>query len=237
MRIRFTAKFFLAFLALIFFIHECHDWAHFVMARLICGCWGTKSFDNWTLCTECTASAQAQVWIWFAGPFITYLIVWFGWWLMARKRTSMQQSLGFLFVFATIPFVRILAAMAGGSDETYGLRQLFQHPDKSNSHTVALAGLMIIILLTALPLLRAFIRLRGLKEKFLLFPAFLVLPMFIDKWTYIGLNKLASTGFLGDESFPGVSILVLAWTLLLIIILLSTYSALLLFIPPRREKF
>jgi len=235
MRIRFTGKFLLAFLALIFFVHECHDWAHFVAARFVCGCWGIKSFDNWTLCTECNASPHTQVWIWFAGPLITYIIIWVSWWLMGRKQGTMQQSLGFSLLFSTIPLVRILAAMVGGSDETYGLRQLFQHPDKSNSHSVALAGLLLIILLTALPLLRALIRLRGWKEKLILFPIFLILPMYIDKWTYIGLNKLYATGFLNEESFPGVPILVLAWSLILMVILLATYKGPLLFLKPGRE--
>jgi hypothetical protein len=235
MRIRFTGKFLLAFLTLIFFVHEGHDWAHFASARLICGCWGIKSFDNWTLCADCKASSHAQVWVWFAGPLITYIMIWFSWWLMNRKRGTMQQSLGFSLLFSTVPFVRILAAMAGGSDETYGLRQLFQHADKSNSHTIALAGLLMIILLTALPFLRAFMLLRGWKEKLILFPIFLIFPIYIDKWTYIGLNKIYATGFLNEESFPGVPILVLAWSLLLMVLLLATYKSLLLFFKPGRE--
>ncbi|MBS1597152.1 MAG: hypothetical protein JST75_02930 [Bacteroidetes bacterium] len=237
MVIRFNVKYLLGFLALIFFIHECHDWAHFLAGKIVCGCWGIKSFDNWTLCSDCTASAHTQVWIWFAGPLITYIIVWIAWWLMGKQRNSTEQSLGFLLLFATIPFVRILAAMAGGSDETFGLRQLFQHADKSNSHTVALGGLILIILLTALPLLRAFILLRGWTQRILLFPLFLILPIYIDKWTYVGLNKLAATGFLENESFPGVPMLVLAWSFLLMVILLSTYKSLLYFLEPKRQKF
>jgi len=235
MGIRFTGKYLVGFIALIFFVHECHDWAHFVAARLICGCWGIKSFDNWTLCDNCTGDSHSQVWIWFAGPLVTYIIVWLAWWLMSRNHTIKQQSLGFSLLFATIPLVRILAAMAGGGDETYGLRQLFQHDDKSNNHMVALAGLLVILLLTAIPLLKAFIRLRGWKEKIILFPLFLVLPMFIDKWTYIGLNKLSASGFLGEESLPGVSILVLAWSLFLMVVLLLTYKSMLFFLQPRRE--
>ena len=237
MRIRFTGKYLLAFLALIFLIHEAHAWAHFIMGRLICGCWGIKSFDNWTLCNHCNASTHSQVWIWFAGPVITYIVIWISWWLLNRKRDSPQKSVGFSLLFATIPFVRILAAMAGGSDETYGLRQLFQHADKSNSHAVALSGLILILALTGLPLLRAFMRLRGWKEKLIIFPIFLVIPMFIDKWTYIGLNKLSATGFLQDESFPGVPEFVLVWILLWTIVLLLTYKSLLLFLQARRETY
>jgi len=236
MRIKFTAVFLLGFIALIFFIHECHDWAHFISGRLICGCWGTKNFDNWTLSKDCNVSSRAQVLVWFAGPAVTYLIIWLSWGMMAKKKSSTVQSLGFSLLFAANPLVRILAAAAGGSDETFGLRQLFQHPDKSNSHAVALTGLILIIVLTAAPLLRAFMLLRGWKEK-ILFVLFLVLPMYIDKWAYIGLNKLAATGFLSDESFPGVPILVLAWTILLMVVLLSTYKSIMSFLLPRRTIY
>ena len=234
MGIKFTCSYLAGFLALIFFVHECHDWAHFFAAHIVCGCSGIKSFDNWTLCSHCAASSRLQVWIWFAGPMVTYIIIWLGWWLMNWRHTAKQQSLGFSFLFATIPFVRILAASAGGSDETYGLRQLFQHADKSNSHAIALTGLISIIILTGPPFLRAFIRLRNWKEKLILFPAFLLLPMFIDKWTYRGLNKIAATGFLGNEILPGISMLVIAWSLFLLLILLLAYKNIMAFLKPVR---
>jgi hypothetical protein len=235
MGIRITGRYLLGFLALIFFVHECHDWAHFIAARIICDCWGLKSFDNWTLCSDCTASSHLQVWIWFAGPLVTYFIVWLGWWLMSRDKTTSQQSLGFCLVFAAIPFARILAAATGGGDETFGLRQLFQHDDKSNSRTVALSALLLVLLLTLPALLKALMRLRDWKERLILFPIFLVLPLLIDKWVYAGLNKLSSTGFLGYESLPGVSILVLGWSLLLLVLLLLTYKSLLFFLQPWRQ--
>jgi len=230
MKIKFHFLYLPAFLALLFLEQELHDWAHFIAAEIFCGCWGSKGFDSWTICDHCAITKDIGVFIFFAGPFATYIIIWSAWWLMSHNHTGKQRSAGFALLFAAIPFVRILAAMAGGGDETRCLRELFQNADGSNRHIVALAGLFFVCLLTIPALLRAFILLPGLREKVFLFPIFLVVPMYVHQWILKGLmTKLLERGFLNNEVFPGIPILVIAWAFLWIMVLWLTYKNLLNF--------
>lgn len=210
------------FVALMLLLHECHDWAHFLFARIICGCWGTKGFDIWSVCSNCQASPKLQPFIFFAGPFVTYLFIWTGWVLLKPKNKPQKRSTGFALVFACVPFVRILAAFVGGSDETYGLRLLFQHADGSNRHVIAITGLGLVLLLTLLPLLRAFLFLPNWKQKLFIFPIFLVLPMYLDHWIMRGMSQLLAMGFLKQEIMPGIPFLMILWILLLLEVLILT---------------
>ncbi|PWT77136.1 MAG: hypothetical protein C5B59_04850 [Bacteroidetes bacterium] len=208
-------------------VHECHDWAHFLFARIICGCWGTKGFDTWTVCASCQALPRFQPYLYFVGPLITYIIIWIGFGQLNPKNRPTKRSLGFALVFAGIPFVRILAAAVGGGDETYGLRLLFQHADGSNRHTIAITGLVLVLLLTILPLLRAFLFLPSWIQKLLLFPVFLVAPMYLDHWIMQGMNQVLAMGFLKQEFMPGVPFLMILWIFLLVEILILTRKNLL----------
>jgi hypothetical protein len=232
MKIKFSASYIPAFLSILLLSQEGHDWAHVIAARMICGCWGIKAFDNWTVCTSCLASVKQQVLIWIAGPAATYLIIWLGWWMMRRKNSATQKAFGFSLVFAAIPFVRILAALAGGSDETYALRLLFQHTDGSNRHIVALSGLLFILLMTIPALLRAFLLLPGWKERLFLFPVFLILPMYIERWILGAMNFLYSKGILANTVLPGTPLLIVLWTIFLLIIFAITYKSLFNFLQP-----
>jgi len=232
MKIKFSPAYIPAFLSLLFLTQECHDWAHVIWARIICGCWGTKAFDSWSICNNCQASAQLQVLIWLAGPAATYIIISLAWWLMQKRNSAEQKSFGFALLFSAVPFVRILAALAGGTDETYALRQLFQHADGSNRHIVALSGLLLILFFTIPALLRALILLQEWKKRVFLFPLFLLLPMYIERWVFRAMNSFDSKKILPGSILPGTSWLVVLWTIFLLIILGITYNSLLNFLKP-----
>ena len=217
----------LGFLSILFLAQELHDWAHYIVAGVSCGCWGKKGFDNWTICDRCAVSPNMGAIIFFAGPFVTYIIIWSAWWLMDRDHTSRQRSVGFALLFAAVPFVRILAAFAGGGDETRCLRGVFQQTDGSNRHLIALAGLSIVLLLTIPPILRAFFLLSGWKERIFLFLIFLVLPLYVHQWILKGvMGKLLERGFLGTEILPGIPVLVIVWTCSWAVILTITFKKL-----------
>jgi hypothetical protein len=239
MKIKINIGYLFAFLSLLFLAQEWHDWAHCIVARFLCGCWGSKGFNDWTICNYCSASLHAQVLIWFADPLASYILIWLSWWLMRRGNLIRLQSLGFSLLFAAVPFVKIMAALAGGGDETNGLRQLFQHADGSNRHAVALTGLCIVLLLTIPALIRAFILLRRPIEKLILFPIFLVLPLFILRWGLDdGMKKISLNDFFSEEIFTGTPVAIIAWAFFLVIVLLLTYKNILNFFSlPRKNNF
>ncbi|MDR3713435.1 MAG: hypothetical protein P4L51_11500 [Puia sp.] len=227
MKLKLTPAYVLSFLSLVFLVHELHDWAHVIAARFICGCWGLRTFDYWTFCAHCNTDPEFQALAWFAGPAVSYIVVWTGWWLMDPRSSPKRKSLGFSLLFSALPFTRILAAAVGGGDETLGLRQIFQQEDGGNHHLVAVAGLLLVLALTVVPLVRALNILPGWLARLLVFVPFLLLPMYPDRFivSYC-MNKLLATGFLSEPFVGGASQLVTVWFLFLAAILLLTKKSL-----------
>jgi len=222
MKIKLSPLYILSFFALVFLIHEMHDWIHVLVARAVCGCWGTKAFDYWTLCSRATVTSRGNVLITMAGPLFNYLVICWGWELMQPENELHQKSLGFSLVFASLPFPRIMGALAGGGDETSSLKQIFLHADGGNRHFVSLAGLLIVLVLTLPALYRAFMLVAGWWGKLMVL-GFLVLPGYVDRLVVGGLlNKMLDNGILYHQVWTGFSQAVMAWLLLLVVLLILT---------------
>jgi hypothetical protein len=237
MKIKFSVTYLAGFLSLLFLIQELHDWAHVLAAEWICGCWGTKTFDNWTFCENCEASGSILALAWLAGPALTYILVWISWSLMSRKHSAGTRSFGFSLLFAANPFANIVAAFRGGGDITSSMRMLYQHPDGSNRHIVSIGALLFILILTVPPILKAVGMIKGQKERVILIPVFLLLPNLI-KFLFVskGMNWLLSQGLFQEEVFTGTPLLVLMWLFILAIVLLITYKSLMGFIKKKERK-
>ena|ERR1022692_2658996 len=237
MKINFSATYLLAFLSLLFLIQELHDWSHVLASEWICGCFGTKTFDNWTACDDCEASGKILVFSILGGPALTYILVWASWSLMSRSHSAGTKSFGFTLLFATNPFINILAAIGGGGDITEAMRKLYQEPDGSNRHIVSIAALLIVLILTVPPILRAISMIKGNKEKLILIPAFLLLPNFIEKlFVSKGMNWLLGHGIFQEEAFAGAPLLVVMWLFILVILLLTSYKSILIFVKKKERK-
>lgn len=237
MKIKFSAIFLLAFLSMLFLIQELHDWAHVFASEWICGCFGTKTFDNWTLCENCDATGKILVLTTLAGPALTYSLVWIAWSLMGRIQPAGTKSFGFTLLFAANPFVNVLAAAGGGGDITEAMRKLYQKPDGSNHFVVSISSLIIVLILTIPPILRAINMIKGVKEKLILIPLFLLVPNLLEKlFVSKGMNWLLDQGFFQEEVFAGTPLLVVMWLFFLAIILLITYSSITNFVKKKERR-
>ena len=49
MKININLRTILAFIALVFVMHELHEIAHTAVGRVLCGCWGPRDFNVWLL--------------------------------------------------------------------------------------------------------------------------------------------------------------------------------------------
>lgn len=209
MTIHFNPRFVLAFVALMFVMHEAHEIAHTTVARLICGCWGERDFNVWGICAGC---AEAHPWVvlsTFAGPLFTFALLGVGAALLKPAHPDRQKSLGLALVFANMPFARILTATLGGGDEVFGLTKLL------HNHALAWAiGLPAILLLCAVPLYRAF-RTIDNRARVALFLLFFLAPVALDLVVVLGgLNSLLAKGVLSQYWLLGSPVLVTAWTAL-----------------------
>ena len=237
MKITFSFSFLIAFLSMLFLIQELHDWAHVFTANWLCGCFGTKTFDNWTLCDHCEVTGNVLVLVWLAGPVINYFLIWLAWSLMRRRNAGGERSFGFTLLFAANPFPNVLAAIVGGGDITTSIRMIFQHPDNSNHTSISIVSLIIVLVLTVPPVLKAMGMLKSNAEKLILLPIFLLLPNFIIKiFVSYGMNLLLKQGFFEEDIFSGTPLLVLIWGFIIALLFLICYKSLPNFIRKKEKR-
>ena len=221
MKFRPAPRFWLAFVALLFVMHESHEIAHTTVARLICGCWGPRDFNVWSTCEGCAVLHPSEIVATFIGPLFTFALIWIGYAWLAPGRSRGQQSAGFALIFANMPFARILTAAMGGGDEVFGLTQVL------GNHPLAWGlGLGFILAMCALPLVRAY-RALAPRRRVLVFVGFLLLPLVVDLVVVLGvLNSLLTREILATPGVLGSPIIVNLWTVLVGVTLLLTYPAL-----------
>jgi hypothetical protein len=209
MRISLTWYSLLAFVALLFVMAEAHELVHTGLGRLLCGCWGTRDFNVWSLCDACDNSPLTQLAATYAGPIFSFAMMWWGYALLSPGNSLARQSLGFALVFANLPFARILGAVfMGGNDEVYALRQLMPY------HTAWALGATLVLLAVVPPLVRAYAALQP-KARFWVFLGFFLLPTALLFVVILGaLNSLLATGFLSNYGVLGSPVLVTCWTVL-----------------------
>jgi hypothetical protein len=217
MKLKITPKFVLTFLALTFVMHEAHEIVHTTVGRLICGCWGQRDFNVWSLCQGCSEQNPLAIISTFAGPIFTFIMIWLGTMLLAKNKTPQQKSFGFSLIFANIPFARILTAGMGSGDEIWGLGELL-----TNYSAAWAIGLTVILAVTIFPLYKAFALIENKKRigRFLLF---FLAPTFIDLILVLGLmNTLLQNGLLSTYWILGSPILVTLWTAIVLLIFIVT---------------
>ncbi|NML66026.1 hypothetical protein HHL22_12505 [Hymenobacter sp. RP-2-7] len=221
MKITLTWRSLLAFGALLFVASEAHELVHTGLGRLLCGCWGTRDFNVWSLCASCDHRPLVQLAATWSGPLFSFALMWLGFWLLGPRQSARRWSLGFALVFAAIPFARILGAVfMGGNDEVYALSKFMPY------HRAWALGAALVLLATVPPLVRAYATLapRGRAWVFL---GFFLLPTAVLFVVILGaMNSLLASGFLATYGVLGSPILVTGWTVLVALGLGLTYRAL-----------
>ncbi|TGE03826.1 hypothetical protein [Hymenobacter fodinae] len=218
MKIRFAWWPLMAFVALQFFLGEAHELVHTGVGRLLCGCWGPRDFNVWSLCATCEQAPLRTMAATVAGPLFTFAMMGWGYRLLAPQNPIPHRSLGFALVFANLPVARLLGAVfMGGNDEVYALRPFLPYP------LAWAVGATFVVAAVALPVARAYTALHphGRRGVFL---AFFFLPMALTVAVVLGvLNSLLAAGFLAMTGVLGSPWLVTGWTLTVCLALGSTY--------------
>jgi len=210
-----------------FVMHELHELAHIITGRMLCGNWGTRDFNVWSLCDTCkTAHPQIAT---FAGPLFTFVMLWLGSYWLTYGRTSTIRSLALVFIFGNMPFGRLYMAAMGSGDELFGLGSLFINADHSNLWLIRLAGFLIVALFCIPPIIMAYKAIAG-KNKLLIFISLLIIPLILDTIILlILLNGLLSKGILSQIFLMGTPLLVTLWFAGCLSIVLPNYKSLLNF--------
>lgn len=211
MNLKVSPFYILAFLLLLFLVHEIHDWMHVLAVRGTCHCWPVRLFGSWEICGSPSAGQHAIIDV--AGPLINVLLYVAAWNLLDPENSADEYSLGVALLFAPLPWNDLIAAFSGGGEITDCIRWMQKHGPQSNRSFAGGLGLVIQLALILPPLVRAFRRLPGYKGRLIAFPLFLLLPVWLDKhW-----NQLLNQWFIpaGSTLWHGY-IVVGAWFVLLL---------------------
>ncbi len=211
MRLNITPSFILAFLLLLLVMMELHELVHISVARLLCGCWGSRDFNVWSLCEKCN-STQPLWWLaTLTGPVFSCTMMWIGRAMLSSNDIQMK-AFGFSLVFANIPFGRVTTVMMGGGDEMVVIRHLMQ---SSLPRWATIMLCSVIVTLIAVPPVSTAVRTISNQRRWMYISGFLTLPLlFLLIYLLVGLNGLLNTGFMSQQVVMGTPLLITIHTTL-----------------------
>ncbi|HEY5798603.1 MAG TPA: hypothetical protein VIT92_00205, partial [Burkholderiaceae bacterium] len=191
-------------------LHELHEFGHMSAARLLCGGWGARDFNNVAaIPAGCQVTPMVDLTVGLAGPLVNYLGVWIGALLILNAKSAPRAAWGLALIFACLPFARLFTALIGGGDEMAIARSYIEHPALARAACIALVAAVL-----AFPLLTAWQALAGSGRRAWLFLGFLLLPMLLEGAVILWFcNSLLQLGVLSQTwafGAPGLVIVVLA---------------------------
>ena len=219
MQLRVGWRYLVAFAALTILCGTSHEFAHHFAGALVCGEFGSKTFNSFTLAPGCGSSAW-RAWPTIAGPLFTFALMWLGA-VRLRNPDERQRQLGFALVFANFPINRMGFVLFGWNDEQWVARHEF------GASPVAFWLAVAAVWIACLPPLIAAWRAIENRRRALWFAGFFVLPFvfvvlfaggFLEEFVLLRQRILADTVF-------GVPWLIIAVEFLSLAVYLSLRGA------------
>ncbi len=167
-----TLSYALAFLLLEFACMQAHELIHHLTGRVVCGAWGTMTFSLFHLAPECFETRKIALLSTFAGPALSYFLMWVGMLLLLKNRGGL---FGLSLIFANLPFARfITVAMAGGDELVIGRRVI-----GAGAYPLVLCAVVLVLLPPLIVALKAIAN----KRRWSIFLSFLLLTLAYDALT------------------------------------------------------
>jgi len=230
MYLKLSFSYILTFLLLLIVMLELHEIVHILAGRWLCGCWGTRDFNVWSLCSGCEGSAWSW-WPTLAGPLFSFALMWVGMFWLSSANPA-RKAFGFALIFSNIPFGRISTVMMGGGDEMVVTRHFLK--DHWSRLSMILLCSAILLALGLPPIIKAYRTLTN-KRRGLWIAGFLTLPLlFLLLYVLTFLNSILNKGFLSTPWIMGTPLLITLHTALAFILLLLLRKRL-YFLPGSRS--
>lgn len=134
-----TRRWFVAFFFAILVAHDLHELVHTGVGRLICGAWGPRDFNVWSLADGCNSWVPTLM-----GPLLSWSLMWAGL-LLTRSADPGRRWAGLALIFAPNPLGRLLPALLGGGDEGVVARALTGMNGAVPRALVIIAAVLIIL--------------------------------------------------------------------------------------------
>jgi len=214
-----TWRWLLATAFLILVAHECHELIHTGVGRMICGAWGARDFNVWSLAEGCESWVPTLM-----GPLFSWSLMWIGVALLGASDEG-RRWMGLAFVFAPNPLGRLLPALLGGGDEGVVARH-FLGSEGPWARIAVIAVTFAIIL----PCLVAAWKALPERRRPLWFSLLFILGILVTGPLFLALgNGLLARGVLTETGMMGAPKLVELFTLLSVVGLVGTWRGML---PP-----
>jgi hypothetical protein len=213
MKITLTPKNSIALLFLSFVMQETHELAHTAVGRIICGCWGKRNFNLWTLCSGCSDEKSWAILATFAGPVYSFLVIWIGFFLLLKSSAKLK-SIGFALIVSSMPFSRILTPIFGGGDEVYAFNYLW------GNHTLAwIISVVIVFALAIPPVVKVWNTIEN-RRKLLWFLGLIFVPFIATGIVVFGILQtlLLENGVLNQYWILGSPMLITLWFLFCVLL-------------------
>ena len=217
-KLQLNAKNLFAFFLFALLMGEAHEIAHFIVGKIICGCWPEyRDFNAWRICKSCKDATANWYWPTAAGPIFSMALAWIGMFLL-RNEAAKMQSFGFALIWANVPQARIMTVFMGGGDEALVLRNMTLGTDAEPYFRWLAYG---IVLFMALPPIVASFRAVKNKRGWLYNIGFMILPLLVfGTYGLVLLNGLLARGFLADVWIMGTPLFITLHTALVLVVLL-----------------
>lgn len=147
-RLKITWKYILAFYCIIMLYASLHELIHHISGYMICGEWGTKTFNYFE--TACEQESKSY-WATYTGPLFTFLMMYVGMLILKKNTSTYKNHLGFAMIFAQLPMQRMVSPFFKMNDEFYATSYFF-----GDTPTVYWSVIIIIWLMCLPPLIKAF---------------------------------------------------------------------------------
>jgi hypothetical protein len=215
MKLHLTPKNILDFFVFAMLMGEAHEISHFLVGKIVCGCWpASRDFNAWSLCEGCPLDHWATI----TGPLFSMTLAWTGMFLL-RSSDAGRQSIGFALIWANVPQARIMTVLMGGGDEKVFWRAITQGTF-AEEHFRVIA--IVFVLIIALPPIIASFRTVQNRLGWLYNIGFMIVPLLVlGLYGFVFLNGLLEGGFLADVWIMGTPLFITAHTVLMLVLLLA----------------
>lgn len=213
MKLKLTPANVTAFFLFTLLMGELHEIAHFIVGKILCGCWPvTRDFNAWQIC-EC----DLGYWATAAGPVFSMSLAWVGMFLLNNDDVK-KKSLGFVLIWSNVPQARIMTVLMGGGDEGVVMRNLTS--GTAMESTFRLIAIVIVLAMALPPIIKSF-RVVDNRRGWLYNVGFMILPLVIVMlYMFMFLNGLLKSGFLSDVWIMGTPLLITLHTAAVLAVLL-----------------
>lgn len=212
MQLKITPSFIFTFVLLLLVMMELHELVHITIGRIVCGCWGPRDFNVWSLCEGCRRNQPLWWLATFAGPLFSFAMMWIGRSMLSWTDVRMK-AVGFSLIFANIPLGRITTVMMGGGDEGVVARHLMGLT--FTSQEVVSVCSIVVMMLAVPPVIKACRVITNKTRSWLYIIGFLTLPLlFLLIYLLTLLNGLLNAGFLAQPWIMGTPLLITMHTVI-----------------------